>query len=1286
MQNGSPTNTIPPGLKLLCTLRGAKGQIQRISWSPDGRMLAIPSIYGDVRLWGVNAGALPKVLEGHQSSVYATAWSHNGKHIASVSEDKTLRLWDVANGKSLQVIMSYLSYLLSVAWSPDGQMIAVAGGDDYSIEMWDIAQGVLQHRLTGHSQMVSALAWSPNGQMLASCSNDATVRLWDRSGGPPRFTLEQQGNIRSVVWSPDGEALISGSADKTICLWDPASGRKMGTLEGHTGEITALSFSFDGKLLASNSKDGTVRLWHYPTRETLAILPKTNAMYSLWAGLAFHPTALILATLDEGDRVVCVWDLELDALEPKNPTVHYVNAKVVLVGESSVGKSGLGIRIAESQFRATESTHGAQFWHIPLPPQALSNRFSIPNVRVELTLWDLAGQPEYHLIHQLFLDDTDVALLLFDCSDPSDPFRGVPYWAKVLRKQAPPFTLKLLVSSRSDVSPVTVDRKTIQRFLNRYDLDGYFVTSAKTGEGVSPLMRHVLQGIPWEKLPRTTTPHLFQIIREFLLECKSSLATLITLDEVTRQVRARYAENPASDAEIDTVINLLEARGLIYRLDTVRGEKLILLRPERVNQYAASIIQAARRHQRGIGATPERDVLTANIPLIGFERLPQTEEKIVLEATVELLIHHDLCFREMGLLVFPSQINVSRPSGVQEHPPTEVTYEFSGSVEAIYASLVVRLSYTDYFQREEQWKHAVEFSRPDIHTNIRHRLGFAMRQIEEGTGEIEIYFYPGVNEFDRVTFIRFITDHLKTKGIDIKERIRLYCPSCHKEVQNREAIENRVLAGKLDIPCQYCDTAILIPHSIEERYRSDQAYVEKQRQLAAIVEQRTHQEIREFQTDRMHYGAPTADQHLHILHLSDLQICANDDVSLFRARLENDLFQELDIRRLDYLVISGDVASHALPEEYRLAFEFLDGLAKRFGLDPQRIVVVPGNHDVNWEHAEAAYTFVPKRKLPDPLPEGSYISAGDAGALLRDDSRYPQRFTNFSQHFYKKIHGGTAYPLTYAAQGILQEHPNERILFLALNSAWEIDYHYKARTGIHPETLARVLEKLQEGTYTSWLKIAVVHHDLGGVRSRNGDLLQLLVTHGFQICLHGHVHETEGLYVYDARRDLHLIGAGTSGAFARKLPGIPLQYNLLTLDRDGGKITVETRKKETPDGVWFADARWGDRNNPSPRYTIPLQNGKRVKEKLKAKAFEALTQEPYEAYETGLRNLLERMTPQHPRYDEALIYQHRLVENIAKARRYKDNSDLESARIEVLDRLEQLSRDTLGVTFTSLCQ
>ena len=50
----------------------------------------------------------------------------------------------------------------------------------------------------------------------------------------------------------------------------------------------------------------------------------------------------------------------------------------------------------------------------------------------EAVLWDLAGQPDYRLIHALFLDDADLALVLFDPTNRQDPLHGVDYWLKAL--------------------------------------------------------------------------------------------------------------------------------------------------------------------------------------------------------------------------------------------------------------------------------------------------------------------------------------------------------------------------------------------------------------------------------------------------------------------------------------------------------------------------------------------------------------------------------------------------------------------------------------------------------------------------------------------------------------------------------------------------------------------------------------------------------------------------------------------------------------------------------------
>jgi len=70
---------------------------------------------------------------------------------------------------------------------------------------------------------------------------------------------------------------------------------------------------------------------------------------------------------------------------------------------------------------------------------------------------------------------------------------------------------------------------------------------------------------------------------------------------------------------------------------------------------------------------------------------------------------------------------------------------------------------------------------------------------------------------------------------------------------------------------------------------------------------------------------------------------------------------------------------------------------------------------------------------------------------------------------------------------------------------------------------------------------------------------------------------------------MHIIGAGTFGAPSRQqVSGIPLQYNLITLDRSSQCLTVHSRKKEKRFGAWSADARWGDKNDPKPWYELDL--------------------------------------------------------------------------------------------------
>ena len=154
-----------------------------------------------------------------------------------------------------------------------------------------------------------------------------------------------------------------------------------------------------------------------------------------------------------------------DSLVPP-PTpgqVQYTNAKVLLVGESGVGKTGLsnylarGIRVEED--KPLLSTDGAWATHWPLPHPT-----SDTGTEREIWLWDFAGQVDYRLVHQLFMDDTAAAILVFNPQN-ENPFDGLGHWDRDLRKATRRPFAKLLAAGRVDRGGLVVSADSISRFM-----------------------------------------------------------------------------------------------------------------------------------------------------------------------------------------------------------------------------------------------------------------------------------------------------------------------------------------------------------------------------------------------------------------------------------------------------------------------------------------------------------------------------------------------------------------------------------------------------------------------------------------------------------------------------------------------------------------------------------------------------------------------------------------------------------------------------------------------------
>ncbi|BAY98498.1 hypothetical protein NIES37_24480 [Tolypothrix tenuis PCC 7101] len=333
---------------------------------------------------------------------------------------------------------------------------------------------------------------------------------------------------------------------------------------------------------------------------------------------------------------------------------------------------------------------------------------------------------------------------------------------------------------------------------------------------------------------------------------------------------------------------------------------------------------------------------------------------------------------------------------------------------------------------------------------------------------------------------------------------------------------------------------------------------------------------------------------MYILHLSDLHFGTLNDAKLWQSQLAQDL-RGLKCLSIDALILSGDIANKSTPEEYASAKNFLDNFCEEFPIKRQNVVIVPGNHDLNWILSEDAYTLVRRRNYSGSVDSNRIIDQGGDAIEVRDEEQYQHRFDYFSK-FYEDV-TGEPYPLTDDLQGILYPLAEQKILFLGLNSAWELDHYYKQRASINPQALSNALKKIRQNSeYNNWLKIAVWHHPLNSNsedRIKDHGFMEQLAEAGFRLALHGHIHKADNiLYRYDRSiggRKIEVISAGTFGAHTRELvTGYPWQYQLLKLEND--KLTVYTRKREELNGAWKPDGRWttGDGVTTLSFYEIDL--------------------------------------------------------------------------------------------------
>lgn len=789
--------------------------IHAYAFSLDGKRFLTASIDKTMRLWDLATGHCLNVFEEHSDAVWDVACSADGCRAISASRDNLLRIWDLDSTHCLRIFKGHSSYVRTVAWSKDERRV-LSGSNDMTVRLWDVDTGRCLRVFEGHTDSVYHVEWSADQCQVISCSSDTSLRLWDVDSGRCLRVLEgHTGWINSANWSFDQRLILSGSSDRTIRLWKVETGHCLRVFEGHTDSICDVAWNSNQDIFLSGSVDKTLRLWDAETGRCLRVLKGHTDSVITVAWSADGRRAI--SGDDQGG--IRVWDLSEFVTEARAPKVtvpalplppeqvQYTNAKVLLVGESGAGKTGLSKRLALNDWQPSDSTVGAWATQWKLPVSGGKG------VEREIWLWDFGGQADQRLIHQLYMDETALAVLVFD-GQKEDLFETLGQWDRDLTRASRKEFAKLLVAGRVDAGGLRTSRSEVEKFAAERKFGGFLETSAKKNLGCEELKQAILDAIPWDELPCRTTEVLFKRLKEEIIALKDEGRVLMRFNELRETLQLRLSGELArfADAELRAVLTLLAGPGVVWEL---AFGSWVLFQPERINAYAQAVIRTLQADEHQRGCLKEERVLKGDLMYeSSMMRLEGDEERFVLLAMHQTLVERGLCLRQPttqgNLLVFPSYYRKERPDIVQ-YPAVQVNYRFTGFLDEIYATLVVRLHHSDAFAQDELWRYAADFK-----TNAGKQLGIKLTRRAPGVGDLEVYFDTAVSVQEKIIFSKYVHEHLLQHARDV-ERLRHYvCPKCGTAVGNREVAMKRLNDWLRGRPLQPEPTGFKLPKKKKE--------------------------------------------------------------------------------------------------------------------------------------------------------------------------------------------------------------------------------------------------------------------------------------------------------------------------------------------------------------------------------------------------------------------------------------------------------------------------------------
>eukprot|EP01022_Parablepharisma_sp_SALTPOND_P012851 TRINITY_DN1668_c0_g1_i7.p2 TRINITY_DN1668_c0_g1~~TRINITY_DN1668_c0_g1_i7.p2 ORF type:complete len:237 (-),score=31.23 TRINITY_DN1668_c0_g1_i7:1226-1849(-) len=160
-----------------------------------------------------------------------------------------------------------------------------------------------------------------------------------------------------------------------------------------------------------------------------------------------------------------------------------LHVKIVLLGDSHVGKTSIVQRYIHDRFGETAPTVGATY----------SSKYAeFPNLQtaVKFNLWDTAGEEKFRSLGRIYYQDALAAVLVFDMTD-KDSYENTQRWMEEIRQHRGDEIVIILVGNKTDLleaQKVSIEQAT--EYANKEGIH-FLNCSAKDGVGINPIFEKI---------------------------------------------------------------------------------------------------------------------------------------------------------------------------------------------------------------------------------------------------------------------------------------------------------------------------------------------------------------------------------------------------------------------------------------------------------------------------------------------------------------------------------------------------------------------------------------------------------------------------------------------------------------------------------------------------------------------------------------------------------------------------------------------------------------------------